>query len=254
MNSTVEADEHQRLNREQRYLRWAAVCGLAPLPLLVLPLSLGKFPYPADDADGQEKLNYILPHHRGEVGAICWLGLTVGLMMFSILLAFAYITRARRVTASGVVLIASASAFAAMNLIVSATYAAVPLLSRGDPDFGTGPADYTLVSFGWVTSNMTYIMSAPMMGMMWAAIAVANRTHPLLPRILGGRCAVLIAANATLWLASVFVYTGNWSPASALQVAAQMGPILIWTTTVSVFLLTRGVTKESTETRSVADI
>ncbi|NGO69892.1 hypothetical protein [Streptomyces boncukensis] len=254
MDLTVKAGEHQGLNREQWYLRWTAIFGLAPLPLLVLPLSLGKFPYPANNADGQEKLNYILPHYRGEVGVICWLGLTVALMMFSILLAFAYITRARRVTASGVILIASASTFAAMNLIVSAAYAALPLLSRGKPAFGTGPADYTLVTFGWVTSNLTYLMSAPMMGMMWAAIAVANRTHPLLPRGLGGWCAVLIAVNANLWLASLFVRTGNWSPGSALQVVAQMGPILVWTTAVSVFLLARGIPKESTETRSVADI
>ncbi|MFJ8477011.1 hypothetical protein [Kitasatospora sp. NPDC094011] len=222
---------------ERRYLRTAAKLGVAlPLGPLIM-VAIGGIPYPHDNVDGQTYVDYMFPHHIGELQTYVYLFYSAVMLAFVILLAAAYMQRAGRVTASGILMVSGITAYIGTQMAVVGFYMGILLWGRGYPSFGSDPADLRLISFVWGTLQVIYLASAVLAGVTWTAVALANRTPQLLPPVLGTRGALLVAAVQFAVLGTLFITRGPWSPGSILQYTVQTLASFLWITATSVFLL-----------------
>lgn len=222
---------------ERRNLRLAGYTGLFPLIVFCALVALGRFPYPEDNVPGRKLITYVLPHRTGELQTIMWGCVLMAMLVFFVLLAVAYMRRAGRPTASSLAIITGMAAYATLELAGLGVYAGVVLWARGDPSFGSNPADLRLITFAWGSSNVMFVLGALPLAVTWTALAAANRADPLLPRALGGWCAGAVAAVNVGCLGSVFVDTGRWSPTSIYELVLQMAPIFGWMIVAAVALL-----------------
>jgi len=82
-------------------------------------------------------------------------------------------------------------------------------------------------------------------------IAAANRSDPILPRLLGGPIAVGVAAvSATALVVSLFVDTGKLTPGSPAALYLGLAPVFLWITASGV-ALSRSITGDQLQTDSI---
>lgn len=240
MSVTVREPAHVASEQisEGRHLRVAGWLGIFPLVGTTVMLGLGRYPYPNDNVDPRQYVTYMLGHHHlAEIQTILWVLAIAAMLVFVAVLAAAYIRRAGRVTASGLIMIAGTAVYAAASIASIGVYMAVVLWMRGFPSFGANPADARLVAFGWDILNMGYFVCQGIVALIWVAIAVANRSHPILPRALGSWGSGLVVAINLGTLGCLFVDSGTWSPGSAAQFSLQAAGTFGWIAVAAVTLL-----------------
>ncbi|MFE5853482.1 hypothetical protein ACFQ61_09750 [Streptomyces sp. NPDC056500] len=222
---------------ERRHLRAAGIIGIFPLAGVVIVLALGRFPYPDNNRPGHEYLDYVLPRHAAETQGIVWSAMVVTMLAFIALLAVAYMRRAGRITATAMSMIASMAVFAATSIVNLGMYMGLVITGHGYAGFGVSATDQTMVTFAWNTVNAVYAIGAVLAAMTWAAIAVANHRHAVLPPALGTRGAAVVSACNAATVGLLYVSTGPWSPGSVLWFGLQGLPTFGWTLIAAVFLL-----------------
>ncbi|PSJ30436.1 hypothetical protein B7P34_02520 [Streptosporangium nondiastaticum] len=218
------------------YLRWAAVAGLVPLPLSVLFISIGAVPWPESGQDGQAYLEYVLHNHVGEIQTICWMVIMVALMVWAIALAMFYIHRSGGPTASALAILLGTTAYAIAGGVAGALFNGVVLYARGNPSFGSDPADFRVIAFGWENLGMMFGMGSVLWVLAFAGVAAANRATPILPRALAEWCGIAIAVISVGSLGFCFAYRGPWSYGSIGHTLLVMAPQFAWLAAVSVAL------------------
>ncbi|MFJ9370489.1 hypothetical protein ACIRRA_39540 [Nocardia sp. NPDC101769] len=222
------------------HLQWAGVVGMLPLPAMVVGFALGQFPWPDDNLDGGVYLDYELPRHFGEIGTLVWLVLTGASVMFLWLLAIAHIRRNAQLSASVVVMIAGGGASAAAALVFASSFVTIAVMGRGYPVEANGEdhAASMVITYSWNLTEICFALNTVLLGLIWFAVAAANRRHRLLPTALT-HAAVGVAVIDVVGVVSVFVPTGAWSPGSFAQVLPGAAATYLWIMAAAVILLRR---------------
>ncbi|MFD8982930.1 hypothetical protein [Streptomyces sp. NPDC059564] len=238
MVATLTAADRQSPGvHEHRYLRWAGVLGLFPLAMFIAAMFMSRFPYPGNNVDGHEYVDYMLHNRTGELQGILASGYALILLTVMMLLAIVYMKRAGRLTVSGLTMITTMVISAALYMMASGLFAAATLYIRGYPTFGSAPQDYRLMTFVWDAVNVIYWLGVLVRGLAWAALAVANRSFPLLPRALGGWGAAAVAAVNLVCVGALFVPTGPWGPSGVYITFIAEGAAEGWILVTAVYLL-----------------
>ncbi|MGA5135330.1 hypothetical protein ACPCTO_36730 [Streptomyces olivoreticuli] len=222
--------------RERRHGRWIGLLGLSPLSAAIVMLSLGRFPVPDCNLPGQVYLDYIA-NHTAEVQVIVTLAAAVTSLTFMTLLASIYTRLAGRPILASRLITSGITAYVAVSTVSVGGYAGIILLARGYPSFGTDPVDLKLITLTWDLGNATYALNGGVLAMVWIAIAVVNRTHPVLPRALGHWGAIFVAVINAASLGTVFIYTGPWAPSDTATFITQTGITYAWIATTGVVLI-----------------
>jgi hypothetical protein len=226
--------------RQQALMRWTGIFGVLPLVALTPTLFFGHyFYYPSDNASGRVYLDYALPHHSGQVSALLCAASAMALVMFVVFLAWAYVRLEGQTGLPSIVMIVGAAIYGAAYIVWVGMYESIMLMARGYPGFGGSASDLRLVTFAWGTMESIYTLSMPVQGVVWIAIAIANRRQALLPWALGYWGAIAVAVINFVPLASTFVYTGLWSPASPAVGDTEAFLTFLWATIAGVVLLRR---------------
>ncbi|MEU6586697.1 hypothetical protein [Nocardia sp. NPDC046763] len=222
------------------HLQWAGVVGMLPLPAMVVGFALGQFPWPDDNLDGGVYLGYELPRHFGEIGTLVWLVLTGASVMFLWLLAIAHIRQNAQLSASVVVMIAGGGASAAAALVFASSFVTIAVMGRGYPVEANGEdhAASMVITYSWNLTEICFALNTVLLGLIWFAVAAANRRHRLLPTALT-HAAVGVAVIDVAGVVSVFVPTGAWSPGSFAQVLPGAAATYLWIMAAAVILLRR---------------
>ncbi len=223
---------------ENRTLRWAGLCGAAVLPPTIVILALNDFPYPDDTLPGQAYWDYMMPHYTAEVGGIIWIYTVASALLFTLLLARAYHLRAGHTTATGIAMSGCMIAFVSNTFMNCTAYMVPTMMARGLPSFGT-EADLQLFTYSWNFTQLGNAVSTSLLAIVWGAIFIANRSHPILPRWLGHWGAGLAVVVNVISPVFVLLPTGPWSPSSLFHFLMQGGPTWGWITAAGIYLLLR---------------
>ncbi|MFE3261842.1 hypothetical protein ACFXPS_41745 [Nocardia sp. NPDC059091] len=222
------------------HLRWAGAVGTLPLPAMIIGFAIGQFPWPDDNLDGHVYLDYELPRHFGEVGTLVWLMLTAAQVLFVWLLAVAYIRQSGRITMSAMVMVGGGATSAATALVFASTFLTIAVMGRGFQGSGGGldhPA-LMVIAYSWNLTEICFALNTVLLGLIWFAIAAANRHHRILPAGLA-RAAVAVGVIDVASLVSVFIPTGPWSPGSVGNVLPGAVATYVWIMVGAVTLLSR---------------
>jgi hypothetical protein len=229
-------------DRQRRIVRRAAYPALVTAilgPTAVFFFS-GRTSVPPDNLNGHVYLDYALAHRTGEVQSLLFILTVLAMAGFLTALGVVYAQRSGRLTYPAVTMIGSAVAFASLQLIAATCNLTIALLGNGYPSFRTDPAAPLITTMLWDLTNVVVTVGYLPFVIAIFAVVAANRTHPILPRWLAGRTAVVVAGFVGIALiATLFVGTGDFTPMSSAAGVITAAPLSLWLAAVGVAALWR---------------
>ncbi|MFD5417331.1 hypothetical protein ACFWJT_04710 [Streptomyces sp. NPDC127069] len=223
---------------ENHRLRLTGLIGLLPLAIIPCVAVGNGFPYPDDSLDGQTYLAYAVP--RGELQIIFALVFQLSIALFLWLLALTVVSRSGRLGLAPLAMIGGGIGFVASFMTWSAVYLEIVMMGRVHPDLRDDHAALLIVSNSWNLIQVNYTISLIPLGFSWAAFAIANREHHILPAWLGTWGSWLVTAVSIPQIAFIFIHTGPWSPTSLGPFLLQAIPMCAWTTAAGIAFIRRG--------------
>ena len=228
--------------RQRRLVRRAAIPALvmAILGPIAVTFVSGRSSVPADNLNGHVYLGYALEHRTGEAQSLLFMLTVLAMAAFVAALGVVYAERSGRLTFPAVTMIGGAVAFASLQFLAAACNLTITLLGHGYPSFGADPSAPLITTALWDLTNVVVTLGYVPFAIAMFAAATANRSDPILPRLLTGPIAVLVAGLAGIVLiATLFVGTGDFTPMSSYAGATSAAPMSLWLAAVAVMVLWR---------------
>jgi hypothetical protein len=229
-------------HRQRRLVRRAALPALvmAILGPIAVTFVSGQPSVPDDNLDGNLYLGYALAHRTGEVQSLIFMVTVLAVAAFVVALSVVYAQRAGRPTFPTVVMTGGAAAFVGLQFIAASCNLTITLLGHGYPSFGADRSAQLITTALWDLTNVVVTAGyLPFVAVICAAIA-ANRADPIVPRLLAGPIAGVVAGFAgVVLIVTLFVDTGAFTPMSSGSGTATAAPISLWLAAVAVAVLWR---------------
>ena len=227
--------------RQRRLVRRAAYPALAAAILGPIAVAfVSGSPVPDDNLNGHVYLGYALNHRTGEAQSLLFIVSSLAIAGFLAALGVVHAQRAGRLTYPAVTMTGSAAAFFTLQSIASACNLTIAQLGHGYPAFGTDPSAPLITTALWSLTNVVVTVGYLPFVVAMFAIATGNRSDPILPRLLAGPIAVLIAGLAGVVLVvTLFVDTGPFTPMSTGAGTASVVPMQLWLAAVALTVLWR---------------
>jgi hypothetical protein len=136
-------------------------------------------------------------------------------------------------------MIGGAVAFFSLQTLAAGCNLTITQLGHGYPAFGTEPAAPLITTALWDLTNVLVTLGYLPYVIAMFAVAAANRADPILPRVLMGPIAVLIAGVVGIVLiATLYIDTGGFTPMSKSADVLSM-PLNLWLAVVAIVVLWR---------------
>lgn len=227
--------------RQRRIVRRAAIPALAAAILGPIAVtSVAGSPVPDDNLNGHVYLEYALNHRAAETQSLLFILSSLAVAGFVCALGVVHAQRSGRVTFPAVTAIGSAVAFFTLQCISSACNVTIAQLGHGYPSFGADPSAPLVTTMVWDFTNVVVTIGYLPFVVAMCGLAAGNRADPILPRLLAGPIAVLIAGVAGIALiVTLYVDTGAFTPMSTGAGVASVVPINLWLAALAVACLWR---------------
>jgi hypothetical protein len=213
-----------------------AIMGLVPLLGLVAMVISGNHRYPENNLDGHVYVDFLLEGHRGQLQVLIALTALIPTLLVILRLASAYTDAGAQHSPRAMTVFATLAT--AVHLVIAGLFTGLTIFVRGYANFGHNSSDFMFITLMWDVLNVMSAIAAAPLAVVWAAIAIANRKYPLLPRLLGEWSAIAVSAiNATSTVYPLFIYTGPWTGGSIGHYGIQAVSTYLWVAATAVTFL-----------------
>lgn len=219
-------------------LKWSALSGIIPAACLgAIYLYCPYFPYPDNNVEGQIIIDFLRARRDGEVQGILGALYATGFFLFLVVLANEYRTGSQGTALVRRVISGAGAAYLTVWLIAMACYSTISLLADGYHDFDSLASNRMLATTLFNLINVFLAYSSVPMACAAVAVMIANRSHPVLPSLLGGWGASAVAVINAGHLVTIFIHTGHWSPGSLYSLGVCSAVNCLWAACSGILLL-----------------